>query len=142
MKQVTGVNDSSKKTFDSVPVLMLAYTAASLLHFVHNATYLRDYPNMPTWLTSFGVYSVWLGVATVGAVGYAVYRSKYRKAGLILIALYAVLGFAGLDHYVVAPVTAHSISMHVTIAVEVACAALLLIAAVLRLGKMERRTER
>ena len=121
---------------------MLVYTAASLLHFVHNATYLRDYPNMPAWLTPLGVYGVWFGVAAVGTVGYWVYRRMNRIAGLILIALYAVLGFAGLDHYVVAPVSAHSIPMHVTIAVEVACAGLLLIAVVLRLGRTERRTER
>jgi hypothetical protein len=120
---------------------MLVYTAASLLHFVHNATYLRDYPNMPTWLTSFGVYSVWFGVAAVGATGYWIYRRVNRMAGLVLIAVYAALGFAGLDHYVVAPMSAHSTAMHLTIALEVACAALLLIAAIWRLAKTERPVE-
>jgi hypothetical protein len=115
------------------------YTVASLLHFVHNATYLNDYPNMPTWLTPIGVYGVWFGVAAVGAVGYWVYRRMNRITGLILIAIYAVLGFAGLDHYVVAPVSAHSIAMHLTISIEVACAASLLIAVVLRVVSAERR---
>ena len=32
--------------------LMLVYGAAGLLHFMHNAVYLRDYPNLPAWLTS------------------------------------------------------------------------------------------
>lgn len=133
------MNESSRKTFDSIAILMLVYTAASLLHFVHNATYLRDYPNMPAGLTALGVYSVWFGIAAVGAVGYWVYRCVHRLAGLILIAVYAVLGFAGLDHYVVAPVSVHSTTMHLTIAIEVVCAAMLLIAAVLRVAKPERR---
>ena len=46
--------------------LMLVYGAASLLHFIHNALYLRDYPNLPAWLTSGGVIAAWLVVAAVG----------------------------------------------------------------------------
>ncbi len=123
------------KRADHIPKLMLVYTAASLLHFVHNATYLHEYPNMPAWLTSLGVYAVWCGVATVGALGYWVYRRVHRLIGLALIAVYAVLGFAGLDHYVVAPVAAHSWAMHLTIAIEVAAAAVLLIAVCLVMVK-------
>jgi apolipoprotein N-acyltransferase len=133
------MHESSRKTFDGIAILMLVYTAASLLHFVHNATYLREYPNMPDGLTAFGVYSVWFGIVAVGAVGYWIYRRVHRFAGLILIAVYAVLGFAGLDHYVVAPVAAHSTTMHLTIAIEVACAAWLLIVVILRVAKPERR---
>ena len=40
--------------------LMVIYGAASLLHFVHNAVYIREYPNLPKWLTSPGVYATWL----------------------------------------------------------------------------------
>jgi hypothetical protein len=119
-------------------MLMLIYTVASLLHFVHNAKYLHAYPNMPTWLTPLGVYGVWCGVAAVGALGYWVYRRVHRVAGLALIAIYAVLGFAGLDHYVVAPVSAHSFAMHLTIALEVASAALLLIATIFSAAKSSR----
>ena len=32
-------------------VLLFVYLAASLLHFAHNAEFLGDYPNLPTWLT-------------------------------------------------------------------------------------------
>src|ERR1700738_3791551 len=84
--------------------LMLVYGAASLLHFTHNAVYLRDYPNLPAWLTSAGVVVAWLVVATVGVLGYLLYSRVSRVAGLLTISAYAALGFGGLDHYVVAPV--------------------------------------
>jgi hypothetical protein len=47
--------------------------------------------------------------------------------GLVTIAIYAGLGFGGLDHYVVAPIGAHSIVMNLTILSEVVAAAALLI---------------
>ena len=107
--------------------LMLVYGAASLLHFVHNAVYLHDYPNLPAWLTAGGVVAAWLLVAGVGVLGYLLYSRVSRVAGLIVIAVYAVLGFGGLDHYTVAPVAAHTVAMNLTILLEAATAAVLLI---------------
>jgi hypothetical protein len=107
--------------------LMLVYGAASLLHFMHNAVYLHDYPNLPAWLTAGGVVAAWLLVAGVGVLGYQLYSRVSRVAGLIVIAAYAVLGFAGLDHYTVAPVAAHTVAMNLTILLEAATAAVLLI---------------
>ncbi len=107
--------------------LMLVYGAASLLHFVHNAVYLHDYPNLPAWLTVGGVVAAWLLVAGVGVLGYLLYSRVSRVAGLIVIAAYAVLGFGGLDHYTVAPVAAHTVAMNLTILLEAATAAVLLI---------------
>src|SRR5882724_13660877 len=106
--------------------LMLVYGAASLLHFTHNAVYLRDYPNLPAWLTSGGVVGAWLVVAAVGTLGYVLYRRVSRVAGLILIAAFAVLGFGGLDHYTVAPMSAHTAAMNLTILLEGATGAVLL----------------
>jgi hypothetical protein len=40
--------------------------------------------------------------------------------------MYAVLGFAGLDHYVLAPMSAHTVAMNVTIWLEFATGLLLL----------------
>jgi hypothetical protein len=127
-------NPVNRKT-DRIPMLMLVYTAASLLHFVHNATYLHEYPNMPPSLTALGVYGAWCAVASVGLLGYWVYRRVNRNAGLALVALYAVLGFAGLDHYFVAPVAAHSFAMHLTICIEVASAATLLTMVIMRAAR-------
>lgn len=106
--------------------LMIAYGATSLLHFAHNAIFLGDYPNLPSWLTAAGVWATWCGITAIGALGYIVYRRVSRAAGLVIVAVYALLGFGGLDHYVVAPVSAHSIAMNTTILVEVAAASALL----------------
>jgi hypothetical protein len=106
--------------------VLLLYVAASLLHFVHNAEYLADYPNLPAWLGRSDVYLVWLGSAAVGLGGYGFYRSGWRLVGLLLIGLYAVSGFDGLLHYTRAPLSAHTAPMNFTIWFEVVAAALLL----------------
>jgi len=107
--------------------LMLIYGAASLLHFLHNAVYLRDYPNLPLWLTAGGVMGAWMIVAGTGLVGYLLYSRVTRAGGLIAITVYAVFGLAGLDHYTVAPVSAHTVAMNLTILLEAATAVGLLV---------------
>ena len=109
----------------SLFALVLIHAAASLVHFAHNATFLDDYPNMPTWLTPAGVYAVWLAQAAIAAVG-VWWLLRGRAIGLALIAIYAVLGFAGLDHYVLAPMSAHTVAMNATIWLEFATGLLLL----------------
>lgn len=105
--------------------LVLVHTAASLLHFVHNATFLADYPNMPGWISPTVVYGVWLAEAAVGAAG-LVWVLGGRMIGLALIAIYAVLGFGGLDHYTLAPMSAHTLAMNATIWLETATGVALL----------------
>ena len=107
--------------------LLLLYLAASLLHFVHNAEYLGDYPNLPTWLGRADVYLAWLALAAVGAAGWVLYRIGRRLAGLVLIGAYAAFGFDGLLHYTRAPFAAHTPAMNFTIWFEVVAAALLLL---------------
>jgi hypothetical protein len=107
--------------------LTLIYSAASLLHFLHNAVYLRDYPNLPLWLTAGGVMGAWMIQAGTGLVGYLLYSRVTRAGGLITIAVYAAFGLAGLDHYTVAPVSAHTVAMNLTILLEVATAVGLLV---------------
>ena len=107
--------------------LLLLYLAASLLHFVHNAEYLGDYPNLPAWLGRADVYFAWLALAAVGAAGWVLYRIGRRLAGLVLIGGYAAFGFDGLLHYTRAPFAAHTPAMNFTIWFEVAAAALLLL---------------
>ena len=115
--------------------LLLLYIAASLLHFVHNAEYLADYPNLPAWLDRYEVYLVWVGLAAIGIVGYVLYRAGWRLAGLLLIGVYAAFGFDGLLHYTRAPIMAHTTVMNFTIGFEVVAAALLLCAVVVSLLK-------
>jgi hypothetical protein len=107
--------------------LMLIYGAASLLHFLHNAVYLHDYPNLPVWLTAGGVMGAWMVQAGTGLVGYLLYTRMTRAGGLITIAVYAAFGLAGLDHYTVAPVSAHTVAMNLTILLEAATAVGLLV---------------
>ena len=109
--------------------MSLAYGAASLLHYTHNAEFLADYPNMPAWLSRAKIYVAWIGVTAVGVLGYLLVRRGYQLTGHFVIAVYAALGFDGLGHYTLAPVSTHTTTMNVTIWLEVASAALLLFAA-------------
>lgn len=114
---------------DGFLVLLLAYGAASLFHHVHNAEFLAEYPNMPAWLSRAQVYAAWLGVTAVGLAGYVLMRWRFQLAGLVALGVYGALGIYGLGHYVVAPLSAHTLAMNITIWLEVT-AALLLLAAV------------
>ncbi len=109
-----------------IMALLLVYGAASLIHFTHNAEFLADYPNMPTWLSRSAIYGAWIGVTALGICGYWLLRRGYQVSGLCVIAAYAALGFDSLTHYVLAPFEHHSVAMHLTIWFEVAAAGLLL----------------
>ena len=122
--------------------LLVLYAAASLVHFAHNAEYLSDYPNLPAWLSRSGVYLAWLGLTAVGVVGFVLYRSSLQLAGLLLLGLYAALGFDGLLHYTRAPFGAHTSVMNFTIWFEVATAAVLLLAVVWAAAAQVRRDAR
>ena len=120
--------------------LVLVHAAASLVHFVHNATFLADYPNMPIWITPGGIYAVWLAEAAVGAAGVWLYL-RGRMIGLALIAIYAVLGFGGLDHYTLASISAHTLAMNATIWLETATAILLLVFVIIWSMEWSRQSE-
>jgi hypothetical protein len=108
-------------------IALLAYCAASFVHFAHNATYIDAYPNLPPSLTTARVYLAWFAEAALGALGYVLYRFGARRIGLALIAVYAVLGFDGLAHYALAPISAHTLAMNLTIWGEVIAAAAVLV---------------
>ncbi len=111
-------------------VLLLVYLVASLLHFAHNAEFLGDYPNLPSWLTRSHVYLAWLGLAAIGVWGLAFHHRGWPACGLSMIGLYAASGFDGLAHYSRAPFGAHTDTMNFTIWFEVVAAAALLVAVV------------
>jgi hypothetical protein len=105
----------------------MLYVAASLLHFAHNAEYLIQYPNLPPTWSRTDVYFTWCSITAFGALGYLLYKRAYPRLGLLALALYAALGFAGLLHYTRAPFHHHTASMNLTILTEVAAASVLLI---------------
>jgi hypothetical protein len=109
-------------------VAALLYGGASLLHFAHNAALIREYPNLPPQLTAPTVVAAWLAVSSIGVMGWLALKRGHITIALSALALYAVLGFDGLGHYVLAPMTAHTRMMNVTILIEAAGAALLLAA--------------
>jgi hypothetical protein len=109
-----------------LPLALVALAATSLVHHAHNAEFLDEYPNMPGWLSAPAVYGAWCVAVLVGVGGYLLLRLGYRMAGTVLLAAYGCYGLDALLHYVVAPLSAHSLAMHFTIALEAAAGALLL----------------
>lgn len=107
-------------------VLTAAYFLASFGHFSHNAEFICEYPNLPGWLTRGKVYAAWVAITSVGAIGFLFIRKRFVALGLLLVAVYAALGFDGLGHYAVAPMELHTFGANLTILSEVAAAALLL----------------
>jgi hypothetical protein len=130
-------SESSKRSQTVLLVLIFAYGAASLVHYVHNAQLLTAYPNMPQWLSAPKIYGAWLVLTAAGIVGYLLVCKGYNGIGLSVIAAYAVFGFDGFTHYAVAPFGVHTTTMNLTIWLEAATAAVLL-AAVLRLMTKQR----
>lgn len=106
---------------------VLACAAATLVHHAHNAEFLSEYPNMPASLTPAGVYLAWLGATAVGVAGYLSVRLGYRVAGLVLLVIYGAYGLDGLVHYLLAPVSAHTPLMNLSIWLEAAAGTALLI---------------
>jgi hypothetical protein len=72
-------------------LLVAAYFFTSLGHFAHNAEFICEYPNLPTWLTRAKVYAAWLAITAVGMVGLILIKNKLMPAGLLLVAVYAAL---------------------------------------------------
>jgi hypothetical protein len=110
----------------SLLVLLLVYGIASLVHFIHNAELIRNYPGLPTSWSRSGVYLAWLGMTAVGVCGWWLLARGYEFVGLLALAGYALLGLDSLGHYVVAPFSAHTPTMNVTILMEVAAATIVL----------------
>ena len=126
--QASQVSVARTTRFRTDPLIWLLplYAAASFWHFMHNAEYLADYPNLPAWLSRADVYVAWCTITGVGALGYVLYRLKAPRVGMLIIALYAGTGFDGLLHYARAPVSHHTMTMNLTIWSEAVAAALLL----------------
>ena len=95
--------------------LTIVYFFTSLGHFSHNAEFICEYPNLPVWLTRGKVYAAWAAITSVGVVGIFLIRKRFVGLGLLLIAVYAVLGFDGLGHYSVAPMELHTFMANLTI---------------------------
>ena len=110
----------------SVMIAAGAYGAASLAHFLHNAEFCGDYPNLPAWITRGSVWLIWAILALIGGSGLRLFRRGYRKSGLVVLAVYGALGCYGLGHYGLAPIVRHTAMMNFTIWFEVVAGLVLL----------------
>jgi hypothetical protein len=123
----------------ALALLLLAYAAASLLHYAHNAEFLADYPNMPAWLSRTKVYAAWVALSALGAAGYLLFLRGYRLAGLLALGAYAAAGLDGLGHYGLARPSAHTAAMNAAIWLEAGTATLLLVAVARLVAKPPHR---
>jgi hypothetical protein len=108
-------------------LLLVVYAFASLVHFIHNAEFLADYPNMPATWSRGDVYAAWLVITAVGIAGWLLVVRGFRTIGLCVLALYAAFGLDSLGHYFLAPMSSHTVAMNGTILFEVTAAMLVLI---------------
>lgn len=120
-------------------LLLIIYGVSSLVHFIHNAEFLAAYPNLPDSWTRAGVYLAWGGLTTVGAVGWLLLKGGYQIAGLLVVAVYAMLGMDSLGHYLLAPMSTHTAAMNTTILFEVTTGACLFIAALIQIIRLASR---
>jgi len=112
---------------DWLPIILLVYCSASLLHFIHNAVFIDAYPNLPGWISAVGVYITWFGITGIGIAGYSLIRYGKRFIGLVTCAVYGAIGLDGLGHYSLAPISAHTFTMNLTIWLEAITAVIVLI---------------
>ena len=106
---------------------VIAFAIASLVHFTHNAEYLREYPNMPAGWMRGHVYVAWIAMTLLGVSGWLVLQRGWRRTGLLMLAAYAACGLDSLGHYLLAPPSAHTFAMNATILIEVGAAALVML---------------
>ena len=112
---------------ETLPWFFVLYSAATLLHFAHNAEYLIQYPNLPASWSRAEIYAAWCCLMALGLLGYGLYALGPRRIGLTTLGLYACLGFGGLLHYSRAPMAHHSSMMNLTIWTEAIAGTLLLV---------------
>lgn len=118
------MRNSGQKTLFS---LLLVYGVVSLIHFSHNAEFLIDYPNLPASWSRADVYLAWITLTIIGVAGWLLVSRGFLVAGLLILAAYAALGLDSLGHYLLAPLSAHTLAMNSTILAEVTAAGLVLI---------------
>lgn len=111
----------------TLAILLVIFGVASLVHFVHNAEFIAEYPGMPASWGREHVYLAWIAMTLVGIAGWLLTSRGFFLIGALVLAAYAALGLDSLGHYLLAPLSAHSLGMNVTILAEVTAAGLVLI---------------
>ena len=111
-------------------IFALLYLAASFIHFAHNAEFLAEYPKLPDWLTRANVYLAWAATLLPGFIAFFAWARGHKMWAYGLLAVWGALSYLGLDHYYVAPLSAHTHIANLTILFEVLAGTLLLVSSV------------
>jgi hypothetical protein len=119
-------------------LLALAYLAASLAHFAHNAVYIAFYPGMPAWITGETVWLAWFGITAIGVAAWWFARVSRPALALALLAVYGAFGLDGLAHYTLALCSEHTLATNVTIWSEAATGLALAMVSVVLLTRRAR----
>ena len=107
--------------------LLLIYGIATLVHFSHNAEFIAEYPSLPASWSRVDVYVAWIALTTIGVTGWLLMSRGFFTVGCVVLAVYACVGLDSLGHYLLAPLSAHTLAMNVTILAEVTAAGLVLV---------------
>jgi len=119
-------NGRKRSQTDWLMIFLIIYCSASLLHFIHNGVFIDEYPNLPGWISTNGVYLTWFGITGIGIVGYLLMHHGKRFIGLVTCGIYGAIGLDGLGHYSLAPISAHTFTMNFTIWLEAISAIIVL----------------
>lgn len=111
----------------SLLVLISINVAASMLHYSHYFISYNAYPNGTAWLSPPRVDLVWFIISVIGVMGYVLFRRHRYTWSFLFLYLYGLLGLAGLSHYALAPIAAHTFVTNVLIFSSASAAAVLLI---------------
>ncbi|MDQ3958176.1 MAG: hypothetical protein M3273_07635 [Actinomycetota bacterium] len=120
--------------FDRVlaPVLV-ASVVSTAIHYTDNYLFIEEYPQ-PEWIEKSTIYSVWLMLTAVGAIGYWMYRTGWRVAAGACLLVYSYTGLSSLGHYFFGSFSDFTAKMHffiwtdgLTGAAVLACALALLL---------------
>lgn len=94
---------------------------------------------MPAWLTREQVYTIWLAITSVGALALVLNWAGRRIAAALMLGAYGAFGFDALGHYALARCSEHTLAQNLTIGLETASGAALLVGCILYLTSYRPR---
>jgi hypothetical protein len=105
--------------------LVLANIASSVLHYVDNVIFFREYPE-PAWATPHIVDAFWFVMTPFAVAGYFLLRRRVMVWGSLALYLYAGMSLLVLGHYLYAPVGSIQFRINLFIILESALAVALI----------------
>jgi hypothetical protein len=120
--------------FRAVKIVVVVGIVASALHFADNAIEITHY-NEPGWITSAGVVVSWFVVTAIAAV--VLLRRRADAAFFVFAGAYALVLLSGLLHYAYGPPMNMPMRSNVTVLIEAATGAALVVALLARRARLK-----